>query len=77
MFEGDLDDWSMGFELQGPVGNRQGHLAVRNAELLLIREKTLLQEQQKQLLLDLNAAYSEVDRSFATIKTAYNTRKAM
>ena len=77
LFEGDLDDWALGFELAGPVGNRQGHLAIRHAELQLIREKTLLREQQKQLLMDLNAAYTEVDRAYATIKTAYNTRLAV
>ncbi|MGI9517569.1 MAG: hypothetical protein ACR2NP_11005, partial [Pirellulaceae bacterium] len=56
---------------------RQGHLAVRNAELQLVREKTLMREQQRQLLLDLNAAYAEVDRSFLAIKNNYNNRAAV
>lgn len=77
LFNGDLNDWGIGMEVQGPIGNRTGHLAVRNAELQLTREKALLEEQQKQLLLDLNAAYTEVDRSFAAIQNLYNRRVAV
>lgn len=77
MINGDLDDWNFGFELNGPIGNRQGHLAVRNAELRLMREKAVLREQQRQLLHDLSAAYTEVDRSMTNIRTNYNTRLAI
>ncbi len=77
LLSGDLDEWRFGFELEGPVGLRRRHLAVRNAELLLVRDKSLLEEQQTQLLLDLNAAYAEVDRSFELIKTNFNTRQAV
>lgn len=77
LINGDLDDWNVGFELNGPIGNRQGHLAVRNAELQLMREKAVLREQQRQLLLDLSAAYTEVDRSITNIRTLYNSRLAI
>jgi outer membrane protein TolC len=76
MFTGELDEWGVGLEVAGPVGNRRGHLAIRNAELSLIREKALLEEQQKQLLHDLNAAWIEVDRSSIAIRNAYNSRAA-
>ncbi len=76
LWHGDLDDWQMGVQLQGPIGNRLGHLAVRNAELRLIREKTVLREQQRQLLHDLSASYVEVDRALEAIKLAYNGRAA-
>ena len=77
LLEGELDDWQIGFELQGPVGNRAGHLGIRNAELSLVREKALLREQKKQILHDLGAAYTEVDRAFSAIKTTYNNRVAV
>lgn len=77
LINGDLDDWNFGFELNGPIGNRQGHLAVRNAELRLHREKAVLREQQRQLLHDLGAAYTEVDRAMTNIRTNYNTRLAI
>ncbi len=77
MINGDLDDWNFGFEFNGPIGNRHGHLAVRNAELRLYREKAVLREQQRQLLHDLGAAYTEVDRAMTNIRTTYNTRLAI
>ena len=76
LFSGDLDDWQLGLELNGAIGNRQGHVAIRNAELNVSREQALLEEQQRQLLLDLNAAYTEVDRAMANVKVAVNNRIA-
>ena len=76
LFEGNLDDWSLGLELGGAIGNRQGHLAIRSAELNLARERAILKEQQRQILHDLNAAYTEVDRSLETMKTNFNARVA-
>jgi len=76
LFSGDLDDWQLGVELNGAIGNRQGHVAIRNAELNVSRERALLEEQQRQLLLDLNAAYTEVDRAMANMKVAVNNRIA-
>lgn len=76
LIEGNLDDWSLGVELGGAIGNRQGHLAIRNAELSLARERAVLKEQQRQILHDLNAAYTEVDRAMETMKTNFNARIA-
>lgn len=77
LINGDLDDWSVGVELGGAIGNRQGHLAIRNAELTLARERAVLKEQQRQILHDLNAAYTEVDRAMENMKTSFNSRVAV
>lgn len=74
---GDLDDWRLGFEFGGPIGNRTGHLAVRNAQLNLVRERTVLREQQRQILHDLGAAFAEVDRSLVAMRTSFNSRIAV
>jgi outer membrane protein TolC len=74
---GDLDDWRMGLEVNGPFGRRAGHLGVKNAELSLARERVRLDEQQKQLLNDLSNAYSEVDRAYTLIETTVNARIAI
>ncbi|MGY8747659.1 MAG: TolC family protein [Pirellulales bacterium] len=76
MFKGNLDDWQLGVEFGGAIGNRLGHLSIRNAELKLARERTLLNEQQRQILLDLNQAYTEVDRSVASLRTNFDARIA-
>ncbi len=73
LFTGKLDDWQLGLDMQGPVGNRQAFLAVRNAELRLSRERAVYREQQRQVLHDLAAAYAEVDRAMANIRTSYNS----
>lgn len=73
MFSGDLNDWRVGVELGGTIGNRRGHLAVRNAELNLVRERSVLAEQQRQITHDLNAAYTEVDRALAVLRTSFNS----
>ena len=77
LINGDLDDWQLGVELGGAIGNRIGHVAVRNAELNLVRERAVLKEQQRQIMLDLNAAYTEVDRALANVKLAFNSRIAV
>ena len=77
LINGDLDDWQLGVELGGPIGLRQGHLAVRNAELNLTREKVVLREQQRQILHDLSAAMVEIDRSFLSLKANANNRIAI
>ena len=77
LINGDLDDWQLGFELNGPIGLRQGHLAVRNAELNLNREKIVLREQQKQILHDLSASMVEIDRAYASLKSNANNRIAI
>ncbi len=77
LINGDLDDWTVGVELGGAIGNRQGHLAIRNAELNLVRERAVLKEQQRQILHDLNAAFTEIDRSMEGLKTSFNSRVAV
>ena len=77
LFEGNLDDWQLGVELGGPIGLRQNHLAVRNAELTLNREKVVLKEQQRQLLHDLSAALVEVDRAYEAMRASFNNRVAI
>jgi len=69
---GYKENWNIGLELSGPIGKRLYHAAARNAELLLARDQAILREQQRQVLHDLNAAYTEVDRAFAAIKSNYN-----
>ena len=77
LLDNHVADWNLGFEFGGAVGNRQGHLAIRNAELNLTRERALLKEQQRQLLHDLSSAFSEVDRAFEAMRVSFNQRVAV
>jgi hypothetical protein len=45
---------------------------VRHAELQLAREKALLDEQERRITHELNAAFVELDRAFLVARTTYN-----
>lgn len=69
---GDFQEWQLGVELTVPIGYRQAHAGVRNAELLLARERALLCDQQQEVIHDAAGAVAEVDRAAAVLKTTYN-----
>jgi hypothetical protein len=69
---GDFQEWQLGFELNVPIGFREGHVAERNAELLLSRERTILRDQQREVVHEVADAVSEVDRAYTVLQTSYN-----
>ena len=73
---GDFQEWQLGLEMQMPVGMRQGHTAVRNAQLQLAREHALLQAQERDVVHDLAGAVAEMHRANAVAQTAFNRRIA-
>ena len=73
---GDNQEWQLGVELDMPIGFRQGHAAVRNAELLLVRENVLLKEQERNVMYGLSNAFGEVERSFLLLQAQDNRLRA-
>jgi len=73
---GDYQEWTAGVEMTAPVGFRQGHAAVRNAELQLARERAVLDEQERQVVADLSSVIGELDRSYELARTNYNRKMA-
>src|SRR4029079_13123541 len=49
-----------------------GHVAERNAELLLSRERAILRDQQREIMHEAADAVSEVDRAYTVLQTSYN-----
>ncbi|MEK6234356.1 MAG: TolC family protein, partial [Planctomycetales bacterium] len=76
MTEGDFQEWQLGLTLNVPIGFREGKTAVRNAQLSLVREKAVLQEQELQVAHDLGGAIREVHRSYQLTQTNHNRRLA-
>jgi outer membrane protein TolC len=72
LFSGELQDWTLGLELTTPIGNRQGHVAVRSAELALARERAILNDQEQYVMKDLSDAMAEVARAQQLTRTNYN-----
>ena len=60
---GNFDEWEVGLTLDVPLGFRQGHAGVRNAELQLRRERVLLRELREQILHDLGTALRSLNQS--------------
>jgi outer membrane protein TolC len=76
MTGGDFQEWQFGGELSIPIGYRQGHAAVRNAEFLLAREQAVLREQEKKVVHDMSNALAETERAYKIVQTVYNRREA-
>lgn len=69
---GDLQGWTAGVELSVPIGFRQGHAAVANAELAVARERSVHQEQQREVVHDLGNAVADVTRAYQACKNGLN-----
>ncbi len=73
---GQFQEWELGFEYSMPLGFRRGYAAVRNAQLRLARERVILEEQERQVIHDLTAAYADTQRAHVLIELAYNRLNA-
>ncbi|HEY2249664.1 MAG TPA: TolC family protein, partial [Planctomycetaceae bacterium] len=73
---GNFQEWQLGVELDVPLGFRKGHAAVRAAELNLARERTVLVEQERQVIHDLSNSLAEVERAYTVCKTNLNRFRA-
>lgn len=73
---GDFQEWQLGFELSVPIGFRLAHVAVRNAELVLARERAILRDQQREVMHEAADAVAESDRAFAVLQSSFNRRAA-
>ncbi|MEX2092158.1 MAG: TolC family protein [Pirellulales bacterium] len=69
---GNFQEWQLGLELSLPIGFRRAHAGVRNAELILARDRALLRDQQREVIHELSDAIAEMDRTFVVAQTSYN-----
>lgn len=74
LLDGNFQEWQLGFEFEMPLGFRHAHNAVRNYELQLARERSILQEQEREVVLDLSNSIAELNRSYAVMHTSHNRR---
>jgi hypothetical protein len=76
LVSGDFQEWQVGFEFSLPIGFRQAFAAVRNSELHLARERSLLLEQERAVVYDLSNAIADLERSRQVVATSLNRRLA-
>ncbi len=76
MFDGGFQEWQVGVEFAFPIGFRQAHAAVRNAQLNLARDHAILDEQEREISHDVSNAYAELERAYLAAQTSLNRRSA-
>jgi len=69
---GDEQEWLLGMELTVPIGYRQAHAAVQNAELALARQRAIQHEQQREIVSNLNGAIADADRAWQAVQNNLN-----
>lgn len=72
LFDGHFQEWSLGFEVNVPIGQRAGHAAVRQAQFKLARTRAVLEEQERNIIHDLADAVRELHRAYDVSRTNFN-----
>jgi len=76
LFGGNFQEWQLGFEFSMPIGNRRAHAAVEYAELLLSRERAILSEQEREVVMALSEVVAELSRTWSVLETSDDRRIA-
>lgn len=76
LLEGNFQEWNLGMEFNVPLGFRRGNAAVRHAQLMLARERSLLAEQERSIAHDLTNNIADAERAYEVSQTSYNRRVA-
>ena len=73
---GEFQEWQLGLELSMPIGFRRELSGVRHHELLIARERALLQDLELEISHQLGDAIRDVDNYYGLSQTNFNRRVA-
>jgi len=73
---GDFQEWEMGLQLSIPIGFRRAMVGVRHYQLLLARERAVLEDLELEVSHQLGDAIRDVDLNYAVTQTNFNRRVA-
>ncbi len=68
--------WNLGFVFSVPIGLRRELATIRNQQLLLAREKAVLQDQELELSHEITDVVRNLDTQYHLMETNFNRRKA-
>lgn len=74
--DGDYQEWEMGLRFSLPIGFRQQLSTVRHHQLLLARERALLQDLELEVSHQLGDAVRDLDLNYSLTETNFNRRAA-
>ncbi|WP_425394964.1 TolC family protein [Aeoliella sp.] len=73
---GDFQEWELGFQLAIPIGFRRQLDGVRHVQLLLARERAVLQDLELEVSHQLGDAFRDIDLNYQLSQTQFNNRVA-
>jgi hypothetical protein len=73
---GEFQDWQLGIQASIPIGFRRELSGVRHQELLLARERALLQDLELEISHQLGDSIRDVDLNYGLTETNFNRRVA-
>jgi outer membrane protein TolC len=73
---GEFQEWQLGLQLSVPIGFRRELSGVRHHELLMARERAILQDLELEISHQLGDAVRDVDLNFGLTQTNFNRRVA-
>ncbi len=73
---GDYQEWDIGLQFTMPIGFRRAMSAVRHHQMLLAREKAVLQEMEAEVVQQLGSAVRDLDLNYGLAQTNFNGRAA-
>ncbi len=76
MTSGDFQEWQLGIEFSMPLGFRREMAGVRNAQMILARERARLQEMELELSHQLSHYIREMESQYVLTQTNWNRRAA-
>jgi len=72
----DHQEWQVGMEFLMPLGFRKGMAGVRHSELQLARERSVLREQEHEILHELGEAFAGLSRNHSAVGNAHERLSA-
>ncbi len=76
LVSGDYQEWEMGLQFSMPIGFRNALSGVRHHQLLLARERAVLQDLELETSHQLGQAIRDLDLNFGLTQTNFNRRVA-
>ena len=73
---GEFQEWQLGLQLNVPIGFRRELSSVRHQELLLARERALLQDLELEISHQIGDAVRDIDLYYGLTQTNFNRRVA-
>jgi outer membrane protein TolC len=73
---GDFEEWEIGLQFAMPLGMRRGMAAVRHHQMLLARERAVMQDMELEVSHQLGDAVRDVDLNYGVAQTNFNRRAA-